>query len=461
MRLPYALRLAAIAFLAAIVSSPACAQSATELGALRGLIPFSDLLDTPAGNDALKSNYVVTGAIQTGAQHQPLLLPFEAQRQQALRDAFITGDNAFELADGLGTHLGDTYRALTAYTSTDDGKTSDDTSVSPNVRLLIGFTSELTGADSNSAKYYFANETVVKKSVAAPVSQEAADLMKKAGGTTDVMGKAYHLPAGSVGADPYGDSRPFQTETGFVTYTGTDFFGVASSNVDYLSGPAQRLVDSPSFPSGHTTYGYTESLLLAMLVPQRFPQMIVRAAEYGNDRIIIGAHYAMDVLGGRTLALYDVAHLLAGDPSYAGRTSARFAVTDYRTTFAAAKADVIEALVAGCPLGLAACASDDTSRFANAAADEAFYESTQTYGLATVYPANAATVEDVAKTAPEAGYLLTTAFPNLTLAQADDILTATEGPGGGFLDDGSSFGVYSRLDLYKAGIKAAATATGR
>jgi hypothetical protein len=37
--------------------------------------------------------------------------------------------------------------------------------------------------------------------------------------------------------------------------------------------------------------------------------MVVRDAEYGNDRIIMGAHSAMDVLGGRTLATYDLAHL--------------------------------------------------------------------------------------------------------------------------------------------------------
>ena len=43
---------------------------------------------------------------------------------------------------------------------------------------------------------------------------------------------------------------------------------------------------------------------------------------------------------------------------------------------------------------------------------------------------------------------------NLTLAEADAILTETEGPGGGFLDDGSAFGVYSRLDLYRAAEKA-------
>jgi hypothetical protein len=73
---------------------------------------------------------------------------------------------------------------------------------------------------------------------------------------------------------------------------------------------------------------------------------------------------------------------------------------------------------------------------------------------------NAERTEDVAKLAPEAGYLLTMAFPSLTLPQADDILTQTEGPGGGFLDNGSAFGVYSRLDLYKAAEKASAFLRG-
>jgi hypothetical protein len=87
--------------------------------------------------------------------------------------------------------------------------------------------------------------------------------------------------------------------------------------------------------------------------------------------------------------------------------------------------------------------------------NKAFYEATQTYGLPVVFANNVQAPHDVAKLAPEAGYLLTAAFPNLTLAQADAILTLTQGPGGGFLDDGSAFGVYSRLDLYKAAARAA------
>ncbi|MBD5633070.1 MAG: phosphatase PAP2 family protein, partial [Candidatus Eremiobacteraeota bacterium] len=291
-----------------------------------------------------------------------------------------------------------------------------------------------------------------------PVSSEAAALFASGGGTIDIYGKAYNHPAGSPGADAFGDSRPFQTEPDVVRYSGADFFGVASSNDAYLNGPAQNLVASPSFPSGHTTYGYTESLLLGIMVPERYTQMIARGAEYGNSRIVIGAHYAMDVLAGRTLAYYDMAHLLADSPAFLGQTLARVPVTDYQSALAAATADVAKALAARCGTAVAVCASGDTGRFSNAAVDKAFYESTQTYGLPIVYDNTALRVEDIAVVAPEAGYLLKAAFPTLTLAQADQILTDSEGPGGGFLDNGSAFGAYSRLDLFKAG-EAAALAT--
>jgi hypothetical protein len=163
----------------------------------------------------------------------------------------------------------------------------------------------------------------------------------------------------------------------------------------------------------------------------------------------------MDVLGGRTLAAYDLAHLLANSPGYVGVDRGGLKIDDFRKVLAAARRDVTKALEAGCGAKVAMCAGDDHSRFADAARNRAFYEATQAYGLPVVYPANIAP-EDVGKLAPEAGYLLTAAFPHLTLAQANAILTATEGPGGGFLDNGSAFGVYSRLDLLAAAEQAAA-----
>jgi hypothetical protein len=47
------------------------------------------------------------------------------------------------------------------------------------------------------------------------------------------------------------------------------------------------------------------------------------------------------------------------------------------------------------------------------------------------------------------------------LEQANKILTETEGPGGGFLDDGSAFGVFSRLNLYAAAKRAVQVIAGR
>ena len=224
-----------------------------------------------------------------------------------------------------------------------------------------------------------------------------------------------------------------------------------------------NLVDSPSFPSGHTTYGYTGALLLALLTPERYREMIARGAEYGEDRIVVGAHYATDVMAGRTLATYDVAHLLANDPAYVGQTLKHApAIADFPAALKAARADLVAALQAGCGDTIANCARADTGRFNDAAANEAFVAATQTYGLPVVYPKAAEWTEDVAKLAPEAGYLLTVAFPSLSLAEANQILTETEGPGGGFLDDGvSPFGVYSRLNLYAAAGLAAERAAGK
>jgi hypothetical protein len=118
-----------------------------------------------------------------------------------------------------------------------------------------------------------------------------------------------------------------------------------------------------------------------------------------------------------------------------------------------------KALERACGDKIDICARRDNSRFADPTKNRVFNEATQTYGLPAVYPQNAEGTEDVGRLAPEAGYLLTVAFPDLTLAEADAILTETEGPGGGYLDDGSPFGVYSRLDLYRAAERALALLT--
>jgi hypothetical protein len=114
-----------------------------------------------------------------------------------------------------------------------------------------------------------------------------------------------------------------------------------------------------------------------------------------------------------------------------------------------ARSEAAKILEEDCGVRIPECADRDTGRFADPITNMLLVETTQAYELPIVFPENADRLEDVGKLAPEARYLLTTAFPYLTLEQADNILTVTEGPGVGFLDNGSAFGVYSRLNLYR------------
>jgi len=364
--------------LCALLPLQAEAQSATDLAVLRGLAPVTVLSKTPEGTAALAANFVVTGGIQTGATSQPTFLPFVEQQQQALRDAFITSDNLAQLADGLGTTLDAAYVARAH--SIDR---SHSTKLSQAVADLIAYADATTSANSTCGKFFFANGTT---DGTVPASAEAMAILKEIGGHTDILGTSYGLPAGTPGADKYGDSRPFQTEPTVVRFIGLDYFNAPADNNVYNRGPIMNLVDSPSYPSGHTTYGYTGSLVLAVLVPERYPQMIARAAEYGNDRILMGAHYAMDVMGGRTLALYDLAHLLANDPAYLGQSfEGAPVIKDFQAAVRAARTDMTKALQTACGNTIAVCAREDTGRLSNPAANEAFHAATQTYNLPVVY----------------------------------------------------------------------------
>jgi membrane-associated phospholipid phosphatase len=412
------------------------AQSETDKRVLIGLAPVTLLQNSPAGQTALAANYVITSGIQAGEIRQPTLLPFAYQQQQALQDAFITNKNFANLADGLGTTLGAAYLARFHYLDRTNAN-----SMPAEITNVFNSANQTTYAHSNLAKFFFANGT---KDGTVPVSGELLAIITASGGKLDVFGSSYGCPAKCRVPDPFGNSRPFQTEPTTLKFSGLDYFGAFTDNGAYNSGPLSDLTLSPSYPSGHTTYGYGAALLLAILVPSRYQQMIVRAAEYGNDRILMGAHYAMDVIAGRALATYDVAQMLA--------------TPDFQNGMSKARRTVAALLATACGETVEACANQDSGRFSNAAASAAFYGATQTYNLPVVYPDKVGKTEDVEQIAPEAGCLLVAAFPKLSLHQADEILTDTEGPGGGFLDADPTFGVYSRLNLYAAAGKAALVA---
>lgn len=436
------------AIVAAVLALPLAARAQTDANmiAFSGLAAQSVLEATPAGQAALAANLKVTGAIQDGSSGQPALQSFADQQQQALRDTVSNLRNGHQLADGMGTKLGGAYQAIAVWSSPDDGATVNAADISPAVARVIGYANDATYSDSSTSKTFLGDGNMPR---GVKASDAAAAIFTARHGRPDVFGRAYDLPAGSLGASKFGNARPFATEPHLLTFRGKNLSGQATNSIAYLVGPSQDLRNNPSFPSGHTTYGFTEGVLLGILAPERYPEMVARAAEYGNSRIVLGAHYAMDVLGGRTLALHDLAMLLANKAGYVGIEHNKVKIDDFRKEVALARTEMIKALEAGCGVKIPVCARNDQGRFADPAKVEAFYESTQTYGLPAVYPERAAPV-DFGKVAPEAGYLLTAAFPKISLKDANAILTATQGAGGGFLDDGSTFGVYSRIDLYRA-----------
>lgn len=62
------------------------------------------------------------------------------------------------------------------------------------------------------------------------------------------------------------------------------------------------LRNSGSYPSGHSTSGWSFALILSEMIPERSEQILKRGFDYGQSRVICGAHWQSDVDAGRVLA---------------------------------------------------------------------------------------------------------------------------------------------------------------
>jgi acid phosphatase (class A) len=77
---------------------------------------------------------------------------------------------------------------------------------------------------------------------------------------------------------------------------------------DLTFGPPEP---SPSYPSGHSTRGTVQSLVLAELFPEKREAILAFGREIGWDRVLIGKHFPTDVQAGRVLGQAIVRELLA------------------------------------------------------------------------------------------------------------------------------------------------------
>lgn len=79
--------------------------------------------------------------------------------------------------------------------------------------------------------------------------------------------------------------------------------------------PRRALENSFDYPSGHTSWGTSVALVLAELMPARSTPILARGRDYGDSRVICGAHNASAIAAGRQAAAAVVARL-HGDAAF-------------------------------------------------------------------------------------------------------------------------------------------------
>lgn len=240
------------------------------------------------------------------------------------------------------------------------------------------------------------------------------------------LGKAAALiKASEVGTGAakkhFNNPRPFLIQGNTIHLVPDDV--VVKDNKPYTA-------DGGSFPSGHTNTGYTDALLMAEMIPERFDALVTRGARYGYSRIVLGVHYPLDVMGSRMVAQRNVAHYLND--------------AKYRGLFNEARDQLRTALEKECGTTLAECAKvpakDDPYRDP---AMVAFYRFTMTYDL----PQQKGEKQSL-KVPQGAEVLLEAALPNLSAAQRRALMVKTALPAGYPLSgDNDAQQFWQRLNL--------------
>ena len=81
-----------------------------------------------------------------------------------------------------------------------------------------------------------------------------------------------------------------------------------------LKKPEEEAANDGGFPSGHTSAGHMAANALAHAFPQQHNELMLKAAEIGHSRVVVGMHSPLDVIGGRILSTAITAGALS-DPA--------------------------------------------------------------------------------------------------------------------------------------------------
>lgn len=98
----------------------------------------------------------------------------------------------------------------------------------------------------------------------------------------------------------------------------------------------EGLAGNGSYPSGHTSIGWTWALVLAELAPERADAILARGRQYAESRMVCNVHWNSDLVSGRHMASAVVARVHA-EPAF-------------QRDFAAARAEIAALRAQGEPL---------------------------------------------------------------------------------------------------------------
>ena len=105
-------------------------------------------------------------------------------------------------------------------------------------------------------------------------------------------------------------------------------------SVDPTLHPIGRGI-AESYPSGHSTLGWLNGILLVAMAPEKRAEILTRAADYAHNRMVCGVHFRSDIEAGQVTGT--VASLLLMQN------------TQFQTEFKAARLELQQAHLAAAP----------------------------------------------------------------------------------------------------------------
>jgi len=78
-----------------------------------------------------------------------------------------------------------------------------------------------------------------------------------------------------------------------------------------------------SYPSGHASSGYSLGVVLAAMIPARAPELLARARDYAENRLVCGVHYRSDIVASEVLATVTVREMMHNEKFLAQMSAAR------------------------------------------------------------------------------------------------------------------------------------------